>query len=222
MLSPTTRTIFCGYIRREKSGAPLSRFDLADGLNLIIDDKSSEVDIEGASGYGDLTFWISSHGTNKNGLYRPNRHRLFCTSVTAEGEGVKITPVGTAYSTLLDDLSKDTRYKNLIEWECTRSIQISAIHQYRGTEFFAGRRQALHRFPIAADRWQGFTRSTGKSDGSYTQRNQSPFRRTNSVSISAVTVSGAWNIRRITKGILSAPVQQKTPHHSGCTHGREL
>jgi hypothetical protein len=45
-----------------------------------------EVDIEGAARMGDLVYWITSHGRNKDGERQSRRLRLFATRVTPGGE----------------------------------------------------------------------------------------------------------------------------------------
>ena len=88
---------------RENSGAP-QRVDLNSFLRP--DDDHPEVDIEGGTRIGDRIFWIASHGRSKEGKLRPSRHRLFATTVTVEGDKVKVIPVGLPYTRLLEDLAQ--------------------------------------------------------------------------------------------------------------------
>jgi len=87
--------------RRGQPGEP-QRIDLS-GL-LKVGDEHPEVDIEGATRIGDTIYWISSHGQNKNGKNRPNRHRFFATRVIVQGDKVELKPEGQAYVNLRADL----------------------------------------------------------------------------------------------------------------------
>lgn len=68
------------------------------------DPKHPEADLEGAARIGDTIYWISSHGQNKDGKERPNRHRLFATTIAIESGTIKITPSGKPYRKLRSDL----------------------------------------------------------------------------------------------------------------------
>ena len=72
-------------------------FDLSAFLG-IADGK--EADIEGAARIGDLVYWISSHGRNKEGKQQERRLRFFATRVTPTG-AKPLTAEGTAYRDLL-------------------------------------------------------------------------------------------------------------------------
>lgn len=64
---------------RDRGGLPAADFDLAPFLELA--GKHRETDLEGSAQIGDLIFWTGSHGRNRDGKPRPNRHRLFATRV---------------------------------------------------------------------------------------------------------------------------------------------
>lgn len=66
--------------------------------------KHREADMEGAARIGDDIYWIGSHGQNKDGKDRPNRHRLFATTVKTQDAKVAILPVGSPYFDLRADL----------------------------------------------------------------------------------------------------------------------
>jgi hypothetical protein len=83
-------------------GGPLSSIDLSAFLGA--DAAHPEADIEGAARIGNRAYWITSHGTNRDGKARPGRRRLFATDITARGGGVAIAPAGAAYKDLLRDL----------------------------------------------------------------------------------------------------------------------
>ncbi len=82
------------------------------GIDLL-NDTHPEVDIEGGTVLGDRIFWISSHGRNKEGVWRANRHRFFAMTVTVTNEGVKAEPFGKAYDNLAVDLANDLRLQDL-------------------------------------------------------------------------------------------------------------
>jgi hypothetical protein len=50
---------------------------------------------------GSKIYWIGSHGRNKEGKYRPNRHRFFATEVEETPQGPRFRNVGTPSSTLV-------------------------------------------------------------------------------------------------------------------------
>jgi hypothetical protein len=82
---------------------PVPSVDLSSFLK--VDPEQPEADIEGATRVGDRVYWITSHGRNKNGKPRPNRHRLFATEVKVSGDKVTIAPVGKPYRDLLKNLT---------------------------------------------------------------------------------------------------------------------
>lgn len=93
--------------RSDVSDGPVAERDLNPFLAL--EPKHPECDIEGAARVGDRIYWIGSHGRNKDGKLRPNRHRLFATEVTVEGDQVRIRPVGKPFTELVDALDNDPR-----------------------------------------------------------------------------------------------------------------
>ena len=72
--------------------------------------KSPEADLEGAALIGNRAFWIGSHGRNKNGKERANRHRLFATDIAITNGEVTLKPVGQPCKRLLEDLIHDARF----------------------------------------------------------------------------------------------------------------
>jgi hypothetical protein len=72
-------------------------------------DEHPEADIEGAATLGDHVYWISSHGRNKDGKWRPNRHRFFAIAVTRDQKGARVEPVGKPVDTLATRLVADPR-----------------------------------------------------------------------------------------------------------------
>jgi len=87
----------------------LSEFDVSEFLGAQGKKKAKETDLEAAALMGGSIFWITSHGRNSKGENRPERRRLFATSVRMDGNNVTITPTGQPYSGLLDDLLRDKR-----------------------------------------------------------------------------------------------------------------
>lgn len=94
---------------RDRPGKPVHEFDLTSFLQ---PEPKQEADIEGATRMGDRVYWITSHGTNKEGKQRPSRHRLFATQVQVAGDQVTITTVGTPYKDLLKDLTETPGLKD--------------------------------------------------------------------------------------------------------------
>ncbi len=89
---------------KEIPGLPLKSFDFSAFLALGGD--KPETDIEGGARLGDLVFWISSHGRNKKGKERANRHRLFVTRIKTGGAIPDLVSEGHPYTRLLSDLSR--------------------------------------------------------------------------------------------------------------------
>lgn len=87
--------------RRGEPGPP-QRIDLSGFLG--INEKHLEVDIEGAARIGDTIYWIASHGQNRDGKDRPNRHRFFATKISFQGENADLQPEGQVYTELRSDL----------------------------------------------------------------------------------------------------------------------
>jgi len=93
--------------RRENGGLPVRSVNFARFL--AVNPRSPEADIEGAARIGDRIYWITSHGRNKNGKQRFNRHRFFATTVVENSGSFDIKPVGRPYGGLLTDLTNDPK-----------------------------------------------------------------------------------------------------------------
>lgn len=99
-----------------KGGEPLAMYDLSAALGLHPRPSKKpgkppkappELDIEGATIYKGLAYWITSHGRNSSGKYRAERLNFFATTL---GEGDKPMKVsGDVYENLLADLVADPR-----------------------------------------------------------------------------------------------------------------
>lgn len=89
-------------VYRRAQPDPVGQVDLTQFLGTK---KAKESDLEGAAAIGNRIFWISSHGTNSEGVVQDRRRRLFATEIVA-GEVPSVRPVGKPYASLVDDLSK--------------------------------------------------------------------------------------------------------------------
>jgi hypothetical protein len=85
-------------------GQAVRVFDIND---YFIPNNGKEVDIEGSTTLGDLIFWITSHGTNRKGVARPQRQQFFATKLSLESW--ELTQVGHSYTQLVADLIADER-----------------------------------------------------------------------------------------------------------------
>lgn len=86
----------------ERGGAPLQEFDLTRYPGFS---RQSESDLEGAARVGNLIYWITSHGANKEGKRRPDRHRLFATVAKVADGTVTLSLVGRPYTRLVEELA---------------------------------------------------------------------------------------------------------------------
>jgi hypothetical protein len=93
------------YKRGEE--APVREYDVGKFLG---NKKRTESDLEGAARVGDRIYWISSHGRNREGQVEEHRHRFFATQIEGK-KGLKLEPIGGAYTNLLEDLLADERLK---------------------------------------------------------------------------------------------------------------
>lgn len=73
-------------------------------LSSFLGTGDKESDLEGAATVGKRIYWIASHGRNSKGKLRPDRQRFFATDID-RGAKPGVTPVGTPYRGLLDDLA---------------------------------------------------------------------------------------------------------------------
>ena len=113
--------------RSGQEGPPVGAGLIAARAVAPVNDGHPELDLEASARIGPLAYWIGSHGAaagngkagkgdGKLGEPRPNRQRLFATTlgVRAVDDGKTITltlePVGQPYTTLIEELSADPRY----------------------------------------------------------------------------------------------------------------
>ncbi len=92
----------------DQPGKPIKVFDFNGFLQ--VRGKSLEADLEAAARVGNRAFWIGSHGRNKDGKQRLNRHRLFATDISVKDGDVSLIPVGQPYKRLVEDLLADSRF----------------------------------------------------------------------------------------------------------------
>jgi hypothetical protein len=103
-------------------GEPISVGELPGQFTdpLIALNVSGELDLEAGAPLKGLVFWIGSHSASSGGRPAPNRRRLFAVRFSLNGEKPKVTPVGRAYKTLLEDLAMDTRYAQFMLEEAAK------------------------------------------------------------------------------------------------------
>ena len=81
---------------------PVAELDLSEFLGAD-GQKHPESDIEGCTQIGDTLYWITSHGRNKDGKWRPMRYRFFATQMVPSGDGgrFELKPKGAPFQGLL-------------------------------------------------------------------------------------------------------------------------
>ena len=84
--------------------APVAVYDWPGFFRMPADEKSPEMDLEGAARMGDLVYWIGSHGRNRNGKLRSARQYFFATRVVVTNGLAQLVPEGIPYRHLLADL----------------------------------------------------------------------------------------------------------------------
>jgi hypothetical protein len=98
--------------RLDARGLPAQQFPWDVHLKLT-DREHPEGDIEAVARAGDRLYWIASHGRNKNGKWRANRHRFFATDIEAGPTGVVLRPVGTPCADLMRQMLRDPKLGGL-------------------------------------------------------------------------------------------------------------
>lgn len=92
--------------RHENSG-PLQEFEMDRFLRPDL--LSTEADIEGATTIDKRSFWITSHGRNKDGKLRTSRYRFWALDVQLKPDRVSLKPFGQPSDRLLGELLKEPR-----------------------------------------------------------------------------------------------------------------
>ncbi|MDZ8183561.1 MAG: DUF3616 domain-containing protein [Nostoc sp. ChiSLP02] len=75
--------------------------------------KNKEIDLEAVSELNGVIYWITSHGRNKKGKFKPERHQFFGTRIT-QTDGSILEQVGKSYTQLvLRDMLEDSKLEIL-------------------------------------------------------------------------------------------------------------
>jgi hypothetical protein len=86
-----------------RSGGPVASIEWERLFTSGEDDgKPGEADIEGAARIGNRIYWIASHGRNKKGKWKSDRHQFFAVEVSRTGGKYGFTPVGRYHDLALD------------------------------------------------------------------------------------------------------------------------
>jgi hypothetical protein len=104
---------------RTQSGLAENGFDVTASLALTDIDGGvpREVDLEGAARDGTTVYWTGSHSNKKdNGAARPNRQRVFATTLTGAGDAAQL-----AYAGRYDHLRTD-----LVAWDANNGHGLGA------------------------------------------------------------------------------------------------
>jgi len=113
--------------RSGQAGPPVGEGTIAARALAPVNDGHPELDLEASTRIGPLAYWLGSHGAaagngkagkgeGSSGEPRPNRQRLFATTLGlragSDGKTISLTmePVGRPYTTLIEDLAADPRY----------------------------------------------------------------------------------------------------------------
>jgi len=95
--------------RADQGGPPVQSIELSRFLR--VDRKKPETDLEAAAWLGNRIFWITSHGRNHEGKFRPNRHFFFATVWEKLSGNFQLVTSGKPYQNLLADLVRDPRLR---------------------------------------------------------------------------------------------------------------
>ncbi len=96
--------------KNNESGNSLYSYDLTTFLQ--INPKHPEADIEGATLVNNRIYWITSHGANKDGKERPNRHRFFATDIEATDGKFSLKPIGIPFLGLVKAFEDSAELKS--------------------------------------------------------------------------------------------------------------
>jgi hypothetical protein len=94
--------------KAHESGHPIA----VENINTYFDNnpEDKEVDLEASAQLGDVIYWISSHGRNKKGKFKPERHQFLATRLIEGKKNWQVQQVGRSYTRLiLDDMFNDPR-----------------------------------------------------------------------------------------------------------------
>lgn len=97
--------------RADRPGTPQQSIPWNGPLDIPSHDEHPEADLEGAATLDGRIYWIASHGRNRKGKWRANRHRFFAMTVTKSGDRFVAEPFGRTCKTLMLDLVRDERMR---------------------------------------------------------------------------------------------------------------
>jgi Protein of unknown function (DUF3616) len=108
-----------------RPGGPLATIPWNEPLGIDPEkDEHPEADIEGAARIGDRVYWITSHGRNKSGKWRANRHQFFALDLAMEDGRYTATPVEKPYRDLAVQLASALqRYDTDLHQAVQQSLQ---------------------------------------------------------------------------------------------------
>ena len=90
-----------------RGGMPVASVDVSPMLGLFGKKRPPEMDLEAATGLGEVALWLASHGRTSSGRLDPARLQLFATSRVTHAQ--QLVLIGEPYGHLLDDLLADPR-----------------------------------------------------------------------------------------------------------------
>lgn len=92
-------------------------------------DAPEEADIEGAARIGNRIYWIASHGRNKKGKWKSDRHQFFAVEVTRNEEAFQLTPTGRYHDLALDMVSapelRELALDNVVKAKSAKEKQLA-------------------------------------------------------------------------------------------------
>ncbi len=95
--------------RADQSGEPIDRIDINDYFENNPEQK--EIDLEAVAQIDDRVYWITSHGRNKKGKFKAERHQFFANKLV-DSKNIEFEQIGQSYTQLvLDDMFADKRLK---------------------------------------------------------------------------------------------------------------
>jgi len=99
--------------RSDSSGRPVSGISGRDINDYFVNNpKNKEVDIEGAAQVDGIIYWITSHGRNREGKFKPERHQFFANKPSMDDGDRRFKQVGYSYTQLFEDMLQDQRLQH--------------------------------------------------------------------------------------------------------------
>jgi len=97
------------WIRIYDYKSPGNPTQLVNFSSLVGISTDEEADVEAATQIGDVTYWITSHGTNSHGERKSSRQILFALRFAVLQNKIEYSIVGVPYRQLLDDLAREPK-----------------------------------------------------------------------------------------------------------------